>query len=127
MHLTCTHYVSPVGLDSRDISCAYDLAVIGKAILHNRELASIVRRPWDRIPVGYGRTTLLHNRNPLMRSGYPGVDGIKTGHTIPAGWSLVASARRGKHRLIAVLLAEDEYGSDMSHLLDAGFRALKKG
>src|SRR3546814_5166796 len=54
----------------------------------------------------------------------PGVDGIKTGYTNAAGFTLAASAMRDGKRLIAVVLggpstmARDQ---NVAALLDAGF------
>ena len=42
------------------------------------------------------------NRNPLLYKAI-GADGLKTGHTEEAGYCLVASAKRGDMRLIAVV------------------------
>ncbi|MCX6388384.1 MAG: D-alanyl-D-alanine carboxypeptidase [Solirubrobacterales bacterium] len=126
MHLKCTHYVSPVGLSESDQSCARDLAFQARALLANRDLRNIVHTVWTRMPIGNGRTRGLYNRNPLMRSHYPGITGIKTGHTNPAGYCLVASAKRGNRRLLAVVLGEEENGREMAQLLNAGFAALKR-
>ena len=67
------------------------------------------------------------NRNKLLAR-YPGADGIKTGYTKNAGYSLVASAVRDNRRLIAVVMKtksprvrEREAGK----LLNYGFRAFK--
>jgi len=60
------------------------------------------------------------NKNQLIGS-YRGADGVKTGWTTLAGHCLVASARRGGTRLIAVVLhAPDPYG-DARRLLNFGF------
>lgn len=42
------------------------------------------------------------NRNPLLY-GFPGGDGLKTGHTEEAGYGLTGTAKRGDRRLIMVL------------------------
>ena len=42
------------------------------------------------------------NRNPLLYKDF-GADGLKTGHTEEAGYSLLASARRGDRRIVVVL------------------------
>jgi D-alanyl-D-alanine carboxypeptidase (penicillin-binding protein 5/6) len=42
------------------------------------------------------------NRNPLLYKDL-GADGLKTGHTEEAGYSLVASAKRGERRVLLVL------------------------
>jgi len=43
-----------------------------------------------------------HNRNPLVYKDI-GADGLKTGHTVEAGFGLTASARRDNRRLILVV------------------------
>ena len=78
------------------------------------------------MPIGNGRTAGLWNRNPLMRSHFSGITGIKTGHTNAAGYGLVATAKRGNRRLLAVMLAEDEQGHEMATLLNQGFAALRR-
>ena len=126
MRLRCTHFTSPEGLGEGNRSCAHDLALIAKAILANPTLRSTVSKKWDTIERGRNGHKLLRNRNPLMQRNYPGITGIKTGHTISAGWCLVASAKRGNRRLISVVLAQDERAWQTQRLLDAGFRALKR-
>jgi len=57
---------------------------------------------------------------------YPGMDGIKTGFTGPAGFNLAASVRRDGRRLIAIVLggwSALTRDARMPALLDAGFRA----
>lgn len=43
-----------------------------------------------------------YNRNPLLRMGI-GADGLKTGWTDEAGFSLVGSAKQGKRRIVSVI------------------------
>lgn len=62
----------------------------------------------------------LVNRNELLGR-YPGADGIKTGHTSAAGFSLAGSATRDGWRLIAVVLDSPDRGADATRLLDWGF------
>jgi D-alanyl-D-alanine carboxypeptidase (penicillin-binding protein 5/6) len=60
---------------------------------------------------------------------YPGVDGVKTGHTDDAGWNLVASAAQDGHRLFAAALgAPDEARRDVAvrRLLDWGFSRYRR-
>ncbi|MSO85862.1 MAG: D-alanyl-D-alanine carboxypeptidase [Rhodospirillales bacterium] len=64
------------------------------------------------------------NRNPLLYKDL-GVDGIKTGHTQEAGYSLTVSARRGSRRLILAvtgLKSMNERGREAERLLEWGFR-----
>ncbi|MBN2033566.1 MAG: D-alanyl-D-alanine carboxypeptidase [Deltaproteobacteria bacterium] len=64
------------------------------------------------------------NRNPLLGR-YPGADGLKTGWTKEAGYSLVGTAKQKEFRLISVVLdtPSAKVRSDVSRqLMDYGFR-----
>ena len=68
-----------------------------------------------------GRT--LRTWNDLLSS-YPGVFGVKTGHTSAAGWSEVAAARRGGISIYATLLGSPDRSTrnqDLAELLDWAF------
>jgi serine-type D-Ala-D-Ala carboxypeptidase (penicillin-binding protein 5/6) len=65
------------------------------------------------------------NRNPLLFANI-GVDGLKTGFTKEAGYSMVATAKQGDRRLIAVvsgLATAEERKEEMRKLLEWGFRS----
>jgi D-alanyl-D-alanine carboxypeptidase len=68
-----------------------------------------------------GHKIYLYNNNPLLREGYPGTTGVKTGYTDAAGRCLVATARRGPIRLGVVLLNSPDPGRQATRLLDKGF------
>jgi serine-type D-Ala-D-Ala carboxypeptidase (penicillin-binding protein 5/6) len=127
MGLVCTRYSSPDGFEDRgNHSCAGDLAAIARAVLRVPRLARIVRRREAVLPFPIkGGKIYLYNNNPLLRSGYPGTTGVKTGYTDAAGRCLVASARRGQVRLGVVLLNSPDPGKQARQLLDRGFRALR--
>ncbi len=64
-----------------------------------------------------------HNRNRLLGR-YPGADGVKTGYIFASGYHLIATARRGRTRLIAVVLGARTPGvrtREAVRLLDDGF------
>lgn len=65
------------------------------------------------------------NRNRLLWTD-PTVDGMKTGFTEAAGYCLVASAKRGERRLVAVVLgaqSETLRATEAQKLLNFGFQA----
>ena len=65
------------------------------------------------------------NRNRLLWTD-PNVDGVKTGHTDAAGWCLIASAKRGERRVLAVVLgaaSDASRASEAQKLLNWGFQA----
>ena len=64
------------------------------------------------------------NRNPLLYKEL-GADGLKTGHTVAAGYGLAASAVRNGRRLILVLTGLESVNGrarEAERLLDWGFR-----
>jgi D-alanyl-D-alanine carboxypeptidase len=123
MGLTCTRFASPSGIvDRGNHACAADLAVLGRAVLDRPRLARIVARRRAVLPFAIkgGRIHLV-NHNPLLRSGYPGTLGIKTGYTRAAGRCIVAAAQRGGRRLGVVLLHSPDPGRQARKLLRRGF------
>jgi D-alanyl-D-alanine carboxypeptidase len=124
MGLACTRFNTPHGYRDRgNHSCAADLAAIARAVLDEPRLARIVRRRRAILPFPIkGGRLFLYNNNPLLRMGYRGALGIKTGYTDKAGRCLVAAARRGGRRLGVVLLDSPDPGGQAKRLLDRGFR-----
>ena len=64
------------------------------------------------------------NRNPLLYS-MNGADGLKTGHTEEAGYSLTSSVKRGDRRLILVMTgmkSNKERGEESEKMMAWGFR-----
>ena len=120
----CTHYTSPDGFeDAGNHSCASDLAGLARAVLDQPRLARIVKRRRAVLPFPIkGGRIYLFNNNPLLRTGYPGTIGVKTGFTNAAGRCLVAAAQRGGRRLGVVLLHSPDPGRQARVLLDRGFR-----
>ena len=123
--LTCTRFSSPDGFeDAGNHSCAIDLAEMARAVLDRPRLARIVRRRRAVLPFPIkGGRIYLFNNNPLLRTGYPGTIGIKTGYTDAAGRCLVAAARRNGRRLGVVLLHSPDPGKQATQLLNRGFAA----
>jgi D-alanyl-D-alanine carboxypeptidase len=125
MGLTCTHFTTESGIvDRGNYSCASDLALMAHALLGQPLLARIVgsRRAVMPLPIKGGKLW-LYNNNPLYLLGYPGLDGVKGGYTTAAGQCLVATARRGRTWVGAVLLHSGDSGSQAVRLLNAGFSA----
>jgi len=115
-----THYVRPDGLDAPGhVSSARDVTLLARIVMHRPLVRQIVRQ---RAATISGRRA-LHTWNDLLSS-YPGLFGVKTGHTSAAGWSEVAAARRAGVTLYATLLGSpdrDRRNGDLAKLLDWGF------
>jgi D-alanyl-D-alanine carboxypeptidase (penicillin-binding protein 5/6) len=118
--LRSTHYVRPDGLDAAGhYSSAHDVTFLARVLMHYPVVRQIVRR---RTAVISGGET-LHTWNDLLYS-YPGIYGVKTGHTSAAGWSEIAAARRGGVSIYATLIGSPDRGrrnADLTRLLDWGF------
>jgi D-alanyl-D-alanine carboxypeptidase (penicillin-binding protein 5/6) len=122
LRLRDTHYTSPSGVvDRGNYSSAYDLAALARYAMGIPRFRAITRRRVAHVKWAkptYAKTYV--NKNLLLGT-YRGADGVKTGWTTIAGHCLVASARRGGKRLIAVVLhSPDPYG-DARRLLNFGF------
>jgi D-alanyl-D-alanine carboxypeptidase (penicillin-binding protein 5/6) len=124
--MRCTSFASVEGLSPRNRSCPADLAVLARKVLDTPRLARIVRRRRAILPFPIkGGRVHLYNSNPLLRTGYPGIIGVKTGYTKQAGRCLVAAARRNGVRLAAILLRSPDPGRQAKKLLERGFRTLR--
>ena len=121
--LTCTRFASSHGLEDGNRSCPADLAVLSRLAIRNDRIARVVRRRQVsfRFPVKGGRL-FLSGHNPLIRTGYPGAIGLKTGYTGTAGRCFVGVARRAGRTLGVVLLGSPNPGRHAERLLDLGFR-----
>jgi len=124
MGLTCTRFSSPSGIrDAGNHSCAGNLAALARAVLRTPRLARIVARRSAALPFPIkGGKLYLYNNNPLLRAGYKGATGVKTGYTVAAGRCLVATVGRRGTRLGVVLLHSPDPGRQARRLLDRGFR-----
>ena len=117
-----THFANPTGLpDPQHYSTARDLATLTSALIRDfpeyYPLFGIKEFKYNDIN--------QPNRNRLLWLD-PHVDGVKTGHTEEAGYCLIASAKRGPRRLIAVVLGtETDNGRarETQALLNFGFQA----
>ena len=111
-----THFENPNGLDApTHYSSAYDLALLGRAVLENDALAAIAATR----SVTLGARSYANHNKLLWR--YPGCVGLKTGYTQTAGRTLVSAARRGETTLVAVTLNDGNDWADHAGLFDYGF------
>jgi serine-type D-Ala-D-Ala carboxypeptidase (penicillin-binding protein 5/6) len=120
--LECTRFASAHGLEDGNRSCAHDLAVLTRMAMDEPRIRRIARRRQVafRFPIKGGKLYLT-GHNPLMRLGYPGAVGLKTGYTDSAGRCFVGVARRDGRRLGVVLLNSRDPAKHAAKLLDAGF------
>jgi D-alanyl-D-alanine carboxypeptidase (penicillin-binding protein 5/6) len=117
--LRATRFVRPDGLDvPGHVSSARDVTLLARVAMRNPVIRSIVD---DRTAtIAGGRR--LHTWNDLLGS-FPGVIGVKTGHTAAAGWSQVAAARGTGFVLYATILGSatrSQRNADLAALLRWG-------
>jgi serine-type D-Ala-D-Ala carboxypeptidase (penicillin-binding protein 5/6) len=121
--LAHTSYANPIGLDDPDnYSSAHDLVTLASILLRNKLFARIVDSPSARLHSG-DHARSVTSRNTLLGR-VPWVNGVKTGHTLGAGYVLVGSGTQDSTTLIsAVLDTPSEYArdSDTLRLLQYGF------
>ncbi|UTV29115.1 D-alanyl-D-alanine carboxypeptidase family protein [Photobacterium atrarenae] len=115
-------FSNPHGLDSDALySTPYDIALLGQALI--RDLPDIYRLYSER-SFTYNKIT-QRNRNGLLGDRSMNVDGMKTGYTSGAGYSLASSATEGNMRLIAVVMGTKSTKAreaESKQLLNYGFR-----
>ncbi|KJQ84450.1 MULTISPECIES: D-alanyl-D-alanine carboxypeptidase family protein [Vibrio] len=120
--LTNSSFTNPHGLDSDGLySTPHDIAKLGQAIIC--DLPDIYPM-YSETSFTYNGIT-QYNRNGLLRDRSMNVDGMKTGYTSGAGYSLATSATNGDMRLIAVVMGAKSQSvreSESKQLLSYGFR-----
>lgn len=103
--LTRTHYGNAIGMDRpRTVSSAADLATLSRVALRNETFARIVRRS-KAVVKSNTRSRRVVNRNELVGR-YDFVTGVKTGHTMGAGYVLVGAAKRQNAAVVSAVLGE---------------------
>ncbi len=120
LNMTRTTFRNASGLPNRgQMSTARDMARLARALQERHQ------RFYHYFSTKYfrygGRKHKNHNK---LLTTYAGVDGIKTGYIRAAGYNLVASARRGKTRLIGVVFGgrdSKQRNRIMTKLLNKGF------
>ena len=117
--LTRTRFTRPDGLDAPGhVSTARDVTKLAEAAMRLRAVRSIVRRRSDTISGG----RVLHTWNDLLGL-FPGLLGVKTGHTGGAGWCEVGAVRRYGLTLYVTVLGSptrSQRNADLAALLRWG-------
>ncbi len=115
-----TSFVTPSGLDAEQhLSTAYDMALLGAAVLQEPVLANICKQKSAPITINEREIT-VKNHNRLL-SLYSDSVGLKTGYTKKAGRCLVSAAVRDGLVLVAVTLNAPNDWEDHVGLYDYGF------
>ncbi len=122
MGMKNTQFRNANGLTQRGhYSTARDMALLGRRLFYDFPQYYNL---FSRRTANAGVATVRHTNRRFLDS-YEGADGIKTGYTNAAGYNLVASARRGGERIIAVMFGGTttaQRNARVAELLDLGFR-----
>ncbi len=116
-----THFTNATGRDDpAQYTSAYDMMLLAAAIVRDfpgyYPIFSVREYEYNKIS--------QFNRNRLLWND-PYVDGIKTGFSIRAGFSLIASAKRYNRRLISIVLdasSDNARIAESQKLLNFGFQ-----
>ncbi|MDG2404937.1 MAG: D-alanyl-D-alanine carboxypeptidase [Paracoccaceae bacterium] len=120
--MTRTTFKNAHGLTAKGhLSTAHDMTILGRHLLYDYDgyYNLFARRSTT---IGKRR---ISNTNRRLLGSYKGADGIKTGYTRAAGFNLVASAERGKERIIATVFggrSTSRRNARVAELLDMGFK-----
>ena len=122
--LTNTFFKNATGLDEEGhFSSAYDLAKLAKELIKHDEIFRFSSKYEDYIRTNTPNKYWLVNTNKLIRF-YEGADGLKTGFTDDALYTMAVTAKKDNMRLIAIVLGEKEgkvRNSEAMELLNYGF------
>jgi serine-type D-Ala-D-Ala carboxypeptidase (penicillin-binding protein 5/6) len=122
-----TSYANPIGLDDPDnYSSAHDLVTLAALLLADPVFERIVDSTGATLRSG-DRARQVSTRNTLLTR-VPWVDGVKTGHTLGAGYVLVGSGTQNGTQLISAVLgapSEAARDADTLELLGYGFSLYK--
>lgn len=123
-----TVFQNCTGLDEEGhYSTAYDLSVIARELLKHDEILKFSSVYEDYIRKDTPNKFWIVNTNKLVRF-YEGADGLKTGFTDNAGYTMAVTAKRDDMRLIAIVLGEQVSkvrNDETTELLDYGFNTYK--
>ena len=128
LELKNTHFTNSTGLDEKDnYSSAYDMALISLELMKHDVIFEYSSLYEDYLRENTNNKFWLVNTNKLVRL-YEGTDGLKTGFTDNAGYTMAVTAKRDNMRLLAVVLGEEVSkvrNKEVVELLDYGFNLYK--
>jgi D-alanyl-D-alanine carboxypeptidase len=114
--MTKTTYTGASGFEETTVSTAVDQLKLAREAMKNEVFRSVVALPNVVVP-GVGR--IFNNNNDLVN---PGVIGIKTGSSTPAGGALMWAANKkagGKEQLILGVVLQQRGGTTVNDTLQA--------
>jgi serine-type D-Ala-D-Ala carboxypeptidase (penicillin-binding protein 5/6) len=123
-----THFSNPHGLDTTEnhYSTAYDMALLTRYAMQNETYAKIAGTKVHRAPNPTGKWDYVwKNKNKLLTQLYEYTTGGKTGYTKLAKRTLVSTATKNEHHLIAVTINAPDDWNDHIKMYETAFRLYK--
>ncbi|MFD7695495.1 D-alanyl-D-alanine carboxypeptidase family protein [Streptomyces sp. NPDC059805] len=115
-----TTYTGASGLEPTTTSTAADQLELARQVMRDKAFRSVVAQPRTTVP---GAPRTLPNTNTLLDT--PGVIGIKTGSSTPAGgalmWAVTVPGRRGREHLALGVVLHQRAGTSPQDGLRAVF------
>jgi len=123
-----THYKNPIGLDAPGAhSSVRDLVALALRLRRNNFFRRLVNQPSITLHSG-ARPRTFENRNDLVRT-VDWINGVKTGHTLDAGYVLVGAGRLSGLQLISAVAgarSEAQRDTDTRALLTWARRQVRR-
>lgn len=119
LHMVKSHFKNPAGLDAGgQVTTPRDLALAGRMLLQNKELAKIVSTKSITISdVDFKYFHPLQNVNKLLGE-IQGIGGLKTGYTLDAGENLVTFYKKNGHQFLIVILKSENRFEDTKTIVN---------
>lgn len=120
-------FVTPSGLDALGhTASAYDMALLGRAVLHNDFLRQVCGIWSTKITIGTPlKEVWVTNHNRLLKLSEDCI-GLKTGFTKKSGRCLVSAATRDGVTVVVATLNGGDYWNDHLKLYDYAFSRLER-
>ncbi|WP_327290694.1 D-alanyl-D-alanine carboxypeptidase family protein [Streptomyces sp. NBC_01198] len=121
--MTHTTYTGASGFEETTVSTAVDQLKLAREVMKNEVFRSVVALPNVAVP-GVGK--IYNNNNDLVN---PGVVGIKTGSSTPAGGALMWAANKkagGKEQLILGVVLQQHGGTTVNDSLQTALDRSQK-
>src|SRR5271157_4860088 len=123
LNMKRSHFVNPNGLPaSGQVTTARDILKLSRAYIRDFPEALQIHSMQE-----YTFANITQRNSNTLLGQCEDVDGLKTGFVQAAGFHLVATAKRGDTRLIAVVMGEKNpriRARDTTRLLEQGFRTV---
>jgi D-alanyl-D-alanine carboxypeptidase len=121
LNMKRSHFVNPNGLPAKgQVTTARDILKLSRAYIRDFPEALQIHSMQE-----YTFANITQRNSNTLLTQCEDVDGLKTGFVRAAGFHLVATAKRGETRLIAVVMGENNpriRTQDTTRLLEQGFR-----